>query len=211
MSIQRPIQPALIKPVHLNTPYIETKRLILRKMTEEDLQAVFMIYKDQDVNEFLPWFPLHTLEEAKTLLENKYLKAYQLPRGYMYAICLKSDNIPIGYVHIEMDESHDLGYGLRKEFWHQGITTEAVQAVLKQAQEDGLPYVTATHDINNINSGKVMKKLQMNYQYSYEELWQPKNKMVTFRMYQLNLDGNQKRVYKKYWDMYPEHYIEENI
>ena len=71
--------------------------------------------------------------------------------------------------------------------------------------------MTATHDINNINSGKVMKKLQMNYQYSYEELWQPKNKMVTFRMYQLNLDGNQKRVYKKYWDMYPNHYIEENI
>ena len=36
----------------------------------------------------------------------------------------------------------------------------------------------------------------MKYQYSYEEQWQPKNFLVTFRMYQLNLDGNTDRVYK---------------
>lgn len=49
----------------------------------------------------------------------------------------------------------------------------------------------------------------MEYKYSYEELWQPKNFLVTFRMYQLNFDDNQKRVYKKYWDMYPNHFIEQ--
>ena len=45
-------------------------------------------------------------------------------------------------------------------------------------------------------------------QYSYEELWQPKNILVTFRMYQLNFDGQEDRVYKKYWDKYPVHFIE---
>lgn len=30
----------------------------------------------------------------------------------------------------------------------------------------------------------------MSYQYSYEELWQPKNFPVTFRMYQLNLSAD---------------------
>ena len=54
-----------------------------------------------------------------------------------------------------------------------------------------------------------MKKLGMKYQYSYEEQWQPKNILVTFRMYQLNLDGNEERVYKKYWNMYKKHFIEE--
>ena len=44
-----------------------------------------------------------------------------------------------------------------------------------------------------------MKRIGMSYRYSYKELWQPKNFPVIFRMYQLNLDGEQDRVYRKYW------------
>lgn len=47
-------------------------------------------------------------------------------------------------------------------------------------------------------SGGVMRNMGMKYPYSYEEQWQPKNILVTFRTYQLNLDGNESRVYKKY-------------
>ena len=71
-----------------------------------------------------------------------------------------------------------------------------------------MTYITATHDVNNPRSGNVMKALGMKYQYSYEERWQPKDYLVTFRMYQLNLDGNGNRVYRKYWDMYENHFIE---
>ena len=53
-----------------------------------------------------------------------------------------------------------------------------------------------------------MQAIGMKYRYSYKELWQPKNFMVTFRMYQLNFDGNDGRVYTKYWDMYENHFIE---
>lgn len=42
-----------------------------------------------------------------------------------------------------------------------------------------------------------MQALGMRYKYSYEEMWQPKNFLVTFRMYQLNFDGNDGAVYKK--------------
>ena len=38
-----------------------------------------------------------------------------------------------------------------------------------------------------------MRKLGMTYRYSYEELWQPKNFPVIFRMYQLNLNGLSRR------------------
>ena len=51
-----------------------------------------------------------------------------------------------------------------------------------------------------------MQAIGMKYRYSYKELWQPKNFMVTFRMYQLNLDGCEDRIYRKYWDRYP-HFI----
>ena len=192
----------------MNTPALETERLILRKFTEDDLPALFTIYSDPEVNTYLPWYPLHSLEEAKAFFEARYAAAYAQPAGYRYAICLKSDNVPIGYIHVSAEESHDLGYGLRREFWRQGIVSEAGRAVVEQAKKDGYLYLTATHDVNNPRSGHVMQALGMRYQYSYEELWQPKNFPVVFRMYQLNLDGNDERVYKAYWNRYENHFVE---
>lgn len=194
-----------------NTPALETDRLILRKFTENDMDALFSIYKDEEVNTYLPWFPLKSLEETRTFFKENYARSYQQAKGYRYAVCLKTDNVPIGYVHVCMDDSYDFGYGLRKEFWHKGIVSEAAKAVLEQLKKDGFRYVTATHDIKNSRSGKVMRRLGMNYQYSYEEYWQPKDILTTFRMYQLNFDGQNERVYKKYWDKYPVHFIEKDL
>ncbi len=192
----------------MNTPTLETKRLILRKFTENDIEALFLILKDKKVNTFLPWYPMKNLEQAKKFYEERYTFTYLKPQGYAYAICLKSDNFPIGYIKVDMEEPHDFGYGLRKEFWHQGIVSEAAKAVVEQVKKDGLPYITATHDVNNPRSGNVMKKVGMKYCYSYEELWQPKGFFVTFKMYQLNFDGHDDFVYKKYWDMYENHFVE---
>lgn len=193
-----------------NTPKLQTKRLILRKFNENDIEAFYQIFSDQEVNTYLPWFPLKSIAEAKLFMEERYFNVYKEKQGYMYAICLKSDNVPIGYVNVSNDDSHDFGYGLLKQYWHQGIVSEAGKAVIEQLKKDNVPYITATHDINNIYSGAVMKKMGMIYQYSYQELWQPKNKLITFRMYQLNLDGCQDRVYQKYCQMYP-HFIEKEI
>lgn len=107
-----------------------------------------------------------------------------------------------------MDDGYDFGYGLCKAFWRKGIVTEASKAVVEQLKKDGIPYITAIHDVNNPRSGNVMKRLGMRYQYSYEEQWQPKDLLVTFRMYQLNLDGNDNRVFKKYWNDADVHFIE---
>lgn len=191
-----------------NTPMIETERLILRKFAGDDIEALYKIYSDEEVNTFLPWYPLKNMDEAFVFFQEQYAAKYALPQAYAYAICQKRDNYPIGYIKVDMEEHHDFGYGLRKEFWHQGIVTEAGKALINQVKKDGLPYITATHDRNNPRSGGVMRNVGMKYQYSYEEQWQPKDILVTFRMYQLNLDGNKERVYKKYWDTYPVHFVE---
>lgn len=193
----------------MNTPTIETQRLILRRFTQDDARALYQILSDEEVNTFLPMFPLKTMEEANTYIQKQYLDTYQEPFGYRYAVCLKTDHIPIGYVQVSSSESHDFGYGLRKDFWHKGIITEAGRAVVEELRNSGMPFITATHDIKNPRSGEVMKKLGMIYQYSYEEQWQQKNIPVTFRMYQLNFDGQNDRVYKKYWEQYPVHFIED--
>ncbi len=195
----------------LKTSVLETDRLRLRRFTDADLPAILEIYADREVNTFLPWFPITSLEEGKKLYEQRYAAAYRQPCHCRYAICRKEDDIPIGYVHLDLGESHDLGYGLRKEFWHQGMVTEACEAVIRQIRQAGIPFVTATHDIRNPRSGLVMRRLGMQYQYSYQEQWQPKNILVTFRLYQLNLDGNNKRCYRKYWEQSSVHFVESDL
>jgi RimJ/RimL family protein N-acetyltransferase len=192
----------------LNTPVLKTENLILRKFNTNDIDALFAIHRDEDVNKFLPWFPLKSFGEAASFFQKNYAEAYQQGSVYKYAICLKADNIPIGYVNIGGSDSYDLGYGLKKEYWHKGIVTEACKALIEQLKKSGIPYITATHDVNNPRSGGVMKNIGMTYCYSYEEQCQPKNTLVLFRMYQLNFDGQNDRIYKKYWDTSSVHFVE---
>lgn len=192
-----------------NTPTIETERLILRRFTSSDLEALFAILRDPIVNRFLPCFPVTSLAETKAFYEQRYAPVYQAEHGYAYAICLNEDNVPIGYVNIGIQEPHDLGYALSQKFWHQGITSEAAQAVVARAKADGIPYITATHDRLNPNSGLVMRKLGMSYRYSYEELWMPKEIKVIFRLYQLNFTVPKDFTYQKYWEQSPHHFVEQ--
>ncbi len=143
----------------MNIVTLETERLILRPFNENDLDAFFRIYSDKKVNQFLPWYPVQTKEEAKQFYEKRYAHS----KDYRYAICLKEDNIPIGYVNVSMNESHDFGYGLLEAYWRQGIVSEACRAVLAQLKKEGLRYITATHDVRNPHSGYVMKSIGMSY------------------------------------------------
>lgn len=185
---------------------LETDRLILRKFESSDMEALYLLLKEEEVNTFLPWFPMKSMEETKDFYDKQFAE-----HEYCFAICQKENHVPIGYVTVSMDESHDFGYALDKRFWHRGIVTEAGGVLIEQLKEDGIPFITATHDKNNPRSGDVMRRLGMKYCYSYEELWQPKNFWVTFRMYQLNLDGREDRIYRKYWNLYDTHFVEKGL
>ena len=67
----------------MNTPTIKTDRLILRKFLENDIEALFLILKDKEVNKFLPWYSLKDIEETKKFYAEryaaKYKKQYSLP------------------------------------------------------------------------------------------------------------------------------------
>lgn len=186
----------------------------LKQEKEDELESMFAYgihdYQNPRYAEDFE-YPEEWMEEAQIYLKEHYLDFYEKSQGCRYGICLKNSDIPIGYVHLSDNESHDLGYGLRKDFWNQGIMTEAAAAVVGELKKGPLPFITATHDRNNPGSGGVMRNIGMTYQYSYEELWQPKNILVTFRMYQLNFDGKQDRVYRSYWNQYPVHFVEEDV
>lgn len=44
----------LWRKLNVNTPALETERLILRRFTERDMEALFLILKDEEANRFLP-------------------------------------------------------------------------------------------------------------------------------------------------------------
>lgn len=193
------------------TPLLQTERLLLRRFFPEDVPALFLLLQDEEVNTFLPWFALKDMQEAETFYRERIAPEYEKPQARFYAVCLREDNVPIGYITVGAEESRDLGYALRRQFWHRGIMTEAGIEVLKELERAGIPYVTATHDVKNLKSGGVMRRLGLKYQYSYVEQWQPKDIPVTFRMYQRNLDGDPRHVFLKYWQTYPVHFIEKEL
>lgn len=186
----------------MNTPPIETPRLLLRRAHHKDIPGLFEIYKDPEVMKFVPVFPAADLHDMERIYEEKWAPCYEVDVGYQYVICEKSTGDIIGYIHIDTEgEALDLGYGLRRDWWRQGVATEAVRALLRRAKADGLPFVTATHDRENPHSGYVMAAVGLRYQYSYHEQWMPKNIPVVFRLYQLNLDGDTSRVFTGYQSM----------
>lgn len=185
---------------------IETKRLILRKFenTFADIDSLYEILSDEKVNTYLPWWPAKTISDAQRFYDERISDS-----KYFYAICLKTPQLPIGYIDLSEDSAHDFGYGLKEDFWNKGIATEAGQAMIEFLKTEGIPYLTATHDRENVGSGKVMQKLGMKYEYSYQEQWQPKDIPVIFRMYQLNLETQPDYVYRRYWNKYEKHFVED--
>lgn len=192
-----------IKDFFRSYPDTKTERLRLRPFAADDEDAVFALLSDRETNRFLPWFPCETKKEAASFLRERILET----EGGFVAVCPKESGIPIGYVSVGAGESHDFGYALRREFWGQGLMTEAARAVMEQLRKAGVLYLTATHDVKNPASGAVMKKLGMTYRYSYRELWQPKAVSVVFRMYQIDFEKGHSD-YMGYWNQYQEHWVE---
>ena len=59
-------------------------------------------------------------------------------------------------------ESAEIGYCIGRKWWKQGITSEALERVMRFLfDEVGVNRVEARHDVNNPNSGKVMQKCGM--------------------------------------------------
>ncbi len=110
-----------------NTPDLQTKRLVLRRFTREDIPAVFKIFSDPEVNTFLPLFPLKDMGEAEAFYQEKYARLYSQPAGCAYGVCRKEDGRVIGYVHGDMAAPYDFGYGFLREYWGRGYASEAAR------------------------------------------------------------------------------------
>ncbi len=155
---------------HLGTQRLETDRLILRRFTLKDIEPMYRNWaSDDEVTKFLRW-PTHSSVDVTTRLLSSWLDDYNRDDNYQWAIVLKDNgDEPIGSISVvefkdKLALAH-IGYCIGRPWWHKGITSEALQAVIKfMFDEVGVNKVESMHDPNNPNSGKVMKKCGMTYE-----------------------------------------------
>ena len=70
----------------MRIPCLETKRLILRSFTEDDTDALYLLLSDQEVNTFLPWFPVKNKAEANQFYKERLAASNKAEPPYSYAI-----------------------------------------------------------------------------------------------------------------------------
>lgn len=154
---------------HCGTKKLETKRLVLRRLTESDADAMFKNWaSDPEVTRFLTW-PTHTDVNVTKYVIGTWLPQYEKNDYYQWAITLKeTEDEPIGTIHGLVNDDLEqitIGYCLGRAWWHQGIMSEAAQAVIDFFFDRvNANSICSYHDPNNPHSGMVMKHCRMKFE-----------------------------------------------
>ena len=154
---------------HKGTQNIETSRLILRRAIREDAEPMFRNWaSDPEVTKFLTW-PAHSNIAVSKMVIGSWLQEYEKESYYQWMIVLKELDEPIGSISVvrqnDRVEEAEIGYCIGSQWWHKGIMTEALSAVIEYLfTEVGMNRVAARHDPNNPHSGGVMRKCGMKYE-----------------------------------------------
>ena len=110
---------------------IETKRLILREMTDDDFDALYRVLADSDIMQHYPY----TFDEARVrnwIARNR--ERYRIFGFGLWAVCLKETGEMIGDCGLTMQLiggqiKPEIGYHIRSNHQRKGYATEAARAV----------------------------------------------------------------------------------
>ena len=176
---------------HIGTQYIETERLILRRFELIDAPAMFTNWaSDDEVTKFLTW-PTHADVSVTEGILGQWIPQYEKDDYYNWAIVLKEHGSqPIGNINVahwrEDGEAPEIGYCMGRRWWHEGIMTEALGAVLDFLFERvGVERIVAFHDTNNPHSGGVMRKCGMVFDGVREKSGKNNQGVVDMARYEL--------------------------
>jgi ribosomal-protein-alanine N-acetyltransferase len=151
---------------HLGTKLIETERLILRKFKLNDYEDMYRNWaSDDDVTRYITWATHKNMDETKEVV-SRYVFDSERNDYYHWCIVLKETNEAVGSIGafrlFEELGMFEVGYCIGKKFWNMGITTEAMNAIIKFFFEEvGVNRIEARHDTKNPASGAVMLKSGM--------------------------------------------------
>lgn len=114
---------------------LETKRLYLREMTQDDYGSLCKILQDEEV--MYAYEHAFSDEEVQEWLD-KQLARYREYGFGLWAVISKETDEMIGQCGLTMQDCSgrqvlEIGYLFQKAFWHQGYCTEAAAACKEYA------------------------------------------------------------------------------
>ena len=159
------------------TKLIETNRLILRKITMNDSNDLFINWgSDIKTNEFLT-FKCHESEDTTKKMINYWLKKYQ-NNGYEWGIVLKDTNEMIGIISADTSYKYstiEIGYSISSKYWNNGYTTEAIKEIINYLfKECNYKIIEAIIPSDNIASIKVAEKCDMKLEAALKDRYKDK-------------------------------------
>lgn len=154
-----------MQDVYQNLPRLETERLILRKLTLDDLEDVYAYSSDEEVTRFLRWGPHTTPAQTESYLR-EVLQEYNEGRDGPWGIEHRTSGRVVGAIHLMAIRARhrraEIGFLLSKAYWGQGLMTEALLRVLRYVFEDvGLNRVEAFCLVDNLAGMRVLEKAGM--------------------------------------------------
>jgi len=148
--------------------FLETHRLLLRRMTLEDADLMLSIWNDPAFVRFVGDRGVRTVEEAKIALQEGAFKLYEDYGFGPYCMVRKSDDTRVGICglfHRDNIEHPDIGFAVLPEFCGEGLAGEAAEAVVGHARNDlGLQVLTAIVSPDNRASIGLIKKLGLSFE-----------------------------------------------
>jgi RimJ/RimL family protein N-acetyltransferase len=155
---------------------VETARLRLRPPRLEDAEAVLATWaRDADAARYMTWTPHRTIDDTLVFLRSAQWAEQQGHRPWL--IERADDARVIGMIGLTIEGDGPLidgarvpnranvGYALGREYWGQGIMTEALREVIAVTLAVPSMYrVYAYCDVENLASARVMEKAGMSFE-----------------------------------------------
>jgi [ribosomal protein S5]-alanine N-acetyltransferase len=158
----------LIEDIYGNLPQLETERLILRKISLEDIDDIHIYASNPEVSKYVLWGAHETravTEEYVKMILALYEEGKIAPWGIQY----KKDNKLIGTVDfVSWQPQHktaEIGYALSMDYWGRGIATEAAKELIRFGMNEmDLVRIQAKALVANKGSERVMEKAGMKFE-----------------------------------------------
>jgi len=145
---------------------LQTERLSLRELTEDDAPFILALVNSDAFKENIADRGVRDLEGARGYIEG--VRESYANNGFgLWRAALKATDEPIGLCGLVKRDAlpiPDVGYALLQPFWGQGYATEAAAAVIDHGMGKlGIPVIAAITKPSNKGSQAVLEKIGMEY------------------------------------------------
>lgn len=166
----RGVAEPFVLPAHPQDYRLQTGRLLLRAVEENDAAGLWPLLSDSRLTPFLAWEPHHSIEETQSMVI-ALIEAQQAGRGFHWIVRHAAQIVGLISL-IDVRRQHrcwtldraELAYWTGIPYQGQGYATEAAAAVMAFGFRSlNLHKIRVYHAADNPASGRTIEKLGFRY------------------------------------------------